>query len=172
MGCGWLFASHWVLAGWPSRGWLAYPWLVLPVLLTYCCWPAVWPSRGVLQKLDLSNFCLHQLVSEQVLILGRYMSFVCKSFVIYPANDHGFIYNDQGKVDIIKSPFFDFSPEVDQSVEEYVDRIVFQLAASIDEQLSYVQWLVDGNTKKFTNVKNLPMPTSSSGDEVFQVEEN
>ncbi|KAL0913043.1 hypothetical protein M5K25_016474 [Dendrobium thyrsiflorum] len=59
-----------------------------------------------------------------------------------PANDHGFIYDDQGKVDNIKSPFFDFSPGVDQSVEEYVDRIVFQLAATIDEQLSSVQWLL------------------------------
>ncbi|KAL0913619.1 hypothetical protein M5K25_017096 [Dendrobium thyrsiflorum] len=61
-----------------------------------------------------------------------------------PANDHGFIYDDQGKADIIKSSFFDFSPGVDQSVEEYVDRIIFQLDATIDKQLSSVQWLVGG----------------------------
>ncbi|KAL0918683.1 hypothetical protein M5K25_010706 [Dendrobium thyrsiflorum] len=89
-----------------------------------------------------------------------------------PANDHGFIYDDLGKVDIIKSPFFDFSPGVDQSVEEYVERIIFQLAATIDEQISSVQWLVGGNTQKSTNVKNLPMQTSSSRDEDFQEEEN
>ncbi|KAL0920476.1 hypothetical protein M5K25_009615 [Dendrobium thyrsiflorum] len=47
-----------------------------------------------------------------------------------PANDHGFVYNTKGQVDILQSPFFDFSPDVDHSVEEYVDRIIFQLAAT------------------------------------------
>ncbi|KAL0906872.1 hypothetical protein M5K25_025401 [Dendrobium thyrsiflorum] len=89
-----------------------------------------------------------------------------------PTNDHGFIYNDQGKVDIIKSPFFNFSPDVDHSVEEYVDRIIFQLAVTIDEQISSVQWLVGGNTKKSTDVENFSMQTNSSGDEIFQEEEN
>ncbi|KAL0914763.1 hypothetical protein M5K25_015140 [Dendrobium thyrsiflorum] len=89
-----------------------------------------------------------------------------------PANDHGFVYNTKGQVDILQSPFFDFSPDVDHSVKEYVDRIIFQLAATIDVQLSSAQWLVDGNTKKSINVMNLPIPTSSSGDEIFQVEES
>ncbi|KAL0911112.1 hypothetical protein M5K25_019225 [Dendrobium thyrsiflorum] len=71
------------------------------------------------------------------------------------ANDHGFIYNDQGQVNIIKSPFFNFTPGVDQSVEEYVDRIIYQLAATIDEQISSVQWLVGGNAKKSTVVESL-----------------
>ncbi|KAL0911359.1 hypothetical protein M5K25_019493 [Dendrobium thyrsiflorum] len=93
-------------------------------------------------------------------------------FLLDPANDHGFVYNTKGQVDILQSPFFDFSSDVDHSVEEYVDRIIFQLAATIDVQLSSVQWLVDGYTKKSTNVMNLPIPTSSSGDEIFQVEES
>ncbi|KAL0913015.1 hypothetical protein M5K25_016444 [Dendrobium thyrsiflorum] len=84
-----------------------------------------------------------------------------------PGIDHGFIYNTKGQVDILQSPFFDFSPDVDHSMEEYVDRIIFQLAATIDVQLSSVQWLVGSNAKKSTNAKNLPMPSSSSGDEEF-----
>ncbi|KAL0916395.1 hypothetical protein M5K25_013902 [Dendrobium thyrsiflorum] len=47
--------------------------------------------------------------------------------------DHGFIYDDQGQDDILNSPFFDINPEVDSTVEEYVERIVFTLAAAIDD---------------------------------------
>ncbi|KAL0903117.1 hypothetical protein M5K25_027471 [Dendrobium thyrsiflorum] len=57
-----------------------------------------------------------------------------------PEQDHRFVYNDQGQIDIIKSPFFDVNPEVDQTVEDYVDRIIFSLAAAIEDQLSLVQW--------------------------------
>ncbi|KAL0922561.1 hypothetical protein M5K25_006552 [Dendrobium thyrsiflorum] len=89
-----------------------------------------------------------------------------------PEVDHDFVYNANGQVNILKSPFFDFTPDEDQSVEEYVDRIILQLAATIDEQISFVQWLVDGNVKKATDDVNPPMQTNSSGDETFQVEEN
>ncbi|KAH0456858.1 hypothetical protein IEQ34_014765 [Dendrobium chrysotoxum] len=59
-----------------------------------------------------------------------------------PKRDHGFVYNDQGQVDITHSPFFDINPEVDQTIEEYVERIVFTLAATIDDQISSVQWQI------------------------------
>ncbi|KAL0927783.1 hypothetical protein M5K25_001993 [Dendrobium thyrsiflorum] len=89
-----------------------------------------------------------------------------------PEVDHGFIYNDKGQVDILKSPFFDFTPEIDQSVEEYVDRIIFQLAATIEEQISCVQWMIVSNAKKSTDDENHPMLTNSSGDEISQPEGN
>ncbi|KAL0916295.1 hypothetical protein M5K25_013793 [Dendrobium thyrsiflorum] len=57
-----------------------------------------------------------------------------------PEQDHEFVYNEQGHADILNSPFFDINSEVDQTVEEYVERIVFTLATAIDDQLSFVQW--------------------------------
>ncbi|KAL0913436.1 hypothetical protein M5K25_016897 [Dendrobium thyrsiflorum] len=57
-----------------------------------------------------------------------------------PEVGHGFVYNANGQVDILKSPFFDFTLDVDQSVEEYVDRIIFQLVATIDEQISFKEY--------------------------------
>ncbi|PKU79891.1 hypothetical protein MA16_Dca012079 [Dendrobium catenatum] len=38
--------------------------------------------------------------------------------------------------------FFNFNLEIDQAVEDYVERIVFTLVGAIDEQLSSVQWRV------------------------------
>ncbi|KAL0914159.1 hypothetical protein M5K25_017668 [Dendrobium thyrsiflorum] len=48
------------------------------------------------------------------------------------------VFNNQGQVDIIQSPFFDVNLEVDQIVEGYIDRIIFSLTAAIDDQLSSV----------------------------------
>ncbi|KAL0920440.1 hypothetical protein M5K25_009578 [Dendrobium thyrsiflorum] len=56
-----------------------------------------------------------------------------------PERDFGFIYNDQGFVNILRLPFFDLNPEVDDSVKEYVERIIFTLSNAIKEQLSTVQ---------------------------------
>ncbi|KAL0908914.1 hypothetical protein M5K25_023428 [Dendrobium thyrsiflorum] len=99
--------------------------------------------------------------------------------MVDPGIDHGFVYNAKGQVDILQSPFFDFTPDVDYSVEEYVDRIIFQLAATIDEQISSVQWTISSKVKKAPDGNPLPSLQSStkifnshsSGDESFQVEE-
>ncbi|KAL0904965.1 hypothetical protein M5K25_027130 [Dendrobium thyrsiflorum] len=66
----------------------------------------------------------------------------CPACIVDPELDHGFVYNDQGQVDILISPFFDVNLEIDRAVEEYVESITFSLAASIDEQLSPVQWQI------------------------------
>ncbi|KAL0923461.1 hypothetical protein M5K25_007519 [Dendrobium thyrsiflorum] len=62
--------------------------------------------------------------------------------------DHGFIYNEQGFVDILRSPFFDFTPEVDDSVKEYMERIIFTLFSSIEEQVCNVQWQITSKPKQ------------------------
>ncbi|PKU83026.1 Beta-glucosidase-like SFR2, chloroplastic [Dendrobium catenatum] len=56
--------------------------------------------------------------------------------------DSGFIYNEQGFVDILRSPFFDVNPEVDSSAEEYLELIIFTLSGAIEKQLSTVQWKI------------------------------
>ncbi|KAL0918829.1 hypothetical protein M5K25_010870 [Dendrobium thyrsiflorum] len=57
-----------------------------------------------------------------------------------PNLDHGFVFDDQGLVDVLHSPFFDIDFENDHTVEEYVDRILFSLATAIDQRRPPVQW--------------------------------
>ncbi|KAL0913611.1 hypothetical protein M5K25_017084 [Dendrobium thyrsiflorum] len=52
-----------------------------------------------------------------------------------PELDSGFVYNEQGFIDILHSPFFDVNPEIDDMVEEYVERIIFTLSSAIKEQI-------------------------------------
>ncbi|KAL0919695.1 hypothetical protein M5K25_011809 [Dendrobium thyrsiflorum] len=59
-----------------------------------------------------------------------------------PEQDHKFVYNDQGQIDVFKSPFFNVNLEIDQTVEDYADRIIFSLAAAIEEQLAPAQWQI------------------------------
>ncbi|KAL0909013.1 hypothetical protein M5K25_023534 [Dendrobium thyrsiflorum] len=65
-----------------------------------------------------------------------------------PERDSGFVYNEQGFVDILRSPFFDLNLEVDDSVEEYVERIIFTLSNTIEEQLSTVQWQITAKPRQ------------------------
>ncbi|KAL0909499.1 hypothetical protein M5K25_020373 [Dendrobium thyrsiflorum] len=54
-----------------------------------------------------------------------------------PEVDHEFVYNEEGFIDLLRSPFFDFNPEVDDFVEEYVERILFTLADFIKEFMAF-----------------------------------
>ncbi|KAL0908418.1 hypothetical protein M5K25_022912 [Dendrobium thyrsiflorum] len=61
------------------------------------------------------------------------------SFVLDPERDHGFVFDDQGFIDIHRSPFFDVDLEIDHSVEDYVERIIYSLATAIDQRQPSVQ---------------------------------
>ncbi|KAL0918174.1 hypothetical protein M5K25_010168 [Dendrobium thyrsiflorum] len=65
-----------------------------------------------------------------------------------PERDSEFVYNEQCFVDILRLPFFDVNPEVDNSVEEYLERIIFTLSNSIEEQLSTVQWQITAKQRQ------------------------
>ncbi|KAL0914210.1 hypothetical protein M5K25_017722 [Dendrobium thyrsiflorum] len=54
-----------------------------------------------------------------------------------PELDSSFVYNEQGFIDILRSPFFDLNPEVDNSVEKYVERIIFTISNAVEEQLHH-----------------------------------
>ncbi|PKU74119.1 hypothetical protein MA16_Dca023852 [Dendrobium catenatum] len=56
--------------------------------------------------------------------------------------DSGFVYDEQGNINILHSTFFNFNPETDNSVEEYVDRIIFTFSEAVEEQLANVQWQI------------------------------
>ncbi|KAL0920874.1 hypothetical protein M5K25_007889 [Dendrobium thyrsiflorum] len=59
-----------------------------------------------------------------------------------PNLDSGFTYDEQGFVDILHSPFFDVNLNIDGMVEEYLERIIFTLSNSIEEQIGNVQWTI------------------------------
>ncbi|KAH0467848.1 hypothetical protein IEQ34_002881 [Dendrobium chrysotoxum] len=59
-----------------------------------------------------------------------------------PEFDYGFVYDQEGFVNILRSSFFDLDLEFDESVENYVNRILFQLSTAIDQRLSSNQWLI------------------------------
>ncbi|PKU70702.1 hypothetical protein MA16_Dca016900 [Dendrobium catenatum] len=56
--------------------------------------------------------------------------------------DYGFAYDEQGNINILYSTFFNFNPEVDSSIKEYMDRIIFTLSEAIDEQLANIKWQI------------------------------
>ncbi|PKU71438.1 hypothetical protein MA16_Dca004280 [Dendrobium catenatum] len=59
-----------------------------------------------------------------------------------PEVDHGFANNSQGQIDILQSPFFDPDWEFEDSVESYVDRILYHLAEMIDKQRPTGHWQI------------------------------
>ncbi|PKU79574.1 hypothetical protein MA16_Dca000920 [Dendrobium catenatum] len=63
-----------------------------------------------------------------------------------PDLDSGFVYNEQGHVDILQS--LDVNPEIDTTAEEYLDRIIFTLSKAIEEQLANVQWQITSDPRQ------------------------
>ncbi|KAL0914092.1 hypothetical protein M5K25_017596 [Dendrobium thyrsiflorum] len=54
--------------------------------------------------------------------------------MVDPEVDHEFAYDSQGQIDILRLPFFDPHWEFVDSVEDYVDCILYHLAEIIDLQ--------------------------------------
>ncbi|KAL0908780.1 hypothetical protein M5K25_023289 [Dendrobium thyrsiflorum] len=57
-----------------------------------------------------------------------------------PNVDHGFLFDDQERVDILGSPFFDVTFGDDSTADEYVDRIIYQLTLAIEDQIPAGRW--------------------------------
>ncbi|KAL0909153.1 hypothetical protein M5K25_019996 [Dendrobium thyrsiflorum] len=65
-----------------------------------------------------------------------------------PDLDSGFIHDEQGFVDILCSPFFDVNLNIDGTVEEYLEHIIFTLSNAIEEQIGNVQWTIIAKPKQ------------------------
>ncbi|KAL0922647.1 hypothetical protein M5K25_006649 [Dendrobium thyrsiflorum] len=59
-----------------------------------------------------------------------------------PDVDHSFLYDDQGRVDILQSPFFYVTFGNDRTADEYVDRIIYQLTLAIEDQIPQGRWYI------------------------------
>ncbi|KAL0916494.1 hypothetical protein M5K25_014014 [Dendrobium thyrsiflorum] len=71
--------------------------------------------------------------------------------------DHGFAFDDQGRTDILHSPFFDVQfSEDDVTIEDYIDRILYQLTLTIEEHILAGHWNI------VSRPTNPPSPTPST----------
>ncbi|KAL0916126.1 hypothetical protein M5K25_013610 [Dendrobium thyrsiflorum] len=61
-----------------------------------------------------------------------------------PEVDHGFVDDANGRTNILRSPFFDPYPGWDLTVDDYINRISYQLARSIEEHLPSGCWTIVG----------------------------
>ncbi|PKU67774.1 hypothetical protein MA16_Dca016943 [Dendrobium catenatum] len=79
-----------------------------------------------------------------------------------PEIDHDFDYNSQGEIDILRSHFYETEWGYDDSIEDYVNRILFCLAETIELQQPRVTWhLIRRSTP--------PPPTTFSWIKAFGV---
>ncbi|PKU69534.1 hypothetical protein MA16_Dca019220 [Dendrobium catenatum] len=65
--------------------------------------------------------------------------------------DHGFAYDFQGDIDIVRSPFFDVGFGFDHTVDDYLNRIIPTLVDIIDEQLPADDWILNGRPPSSPN---------------------
>ncbi|KAL0927408.1 hypothetical protein M5K25_001574 [Dendrobium thyrsiflorum] len=79
-----------------------------------------------------------------------------------PNVDHDFYYDDQGRVDVLRSPFFDVAFENDTTADEYVERILYQLTLAIEDQLPASRWCLVSRRPSSPNPATSPA-TSTRG---------
>ncbi|KAL0929099.1 hypothetical protein M5K25_001039 [Dendrobium thyrsiflorum] len=79
-----------------------------------------------------------------------------------PNVDHSFYYDDQGRVDVLHSPFFDVAFGNDTTADEYVERILYQLTLAIEDQLPASRWCLVSRRPSSPNPATSPA-TSTRG---------
>ncbi|KAL0914351.1 hypothetical protein M5K25_014694 [Dendrobium thyrsiflorum] len=76
-----------------------------------------------------------------------------------PDVDHGFVFDDQGRTDILGSPFFDMHFETDETANDYVDRILYQLTLSIEQHIPPGRYIVN-HPSTSPNLATSPVTTT------------
>ncbi|KAL0924958.1 hypothetical protein M5K25_005819 [Dendrobium thyrsiflorum] len=61
-----------------------------------------------------------------------------------PEDDHGFVYDVHGRIDVSRSPYFDPYPGWDLTVDGYLNRIRYQLAWAVEDLLPTGRWTIIG----------------------------
>ncbi|KAL0921544.1 hypothetical protein M5K25_008627 [Dendrobium thyrsiflorum] len=77
-----------------------------------------------------------------------------------PDVDHEFLYDEQGRVDILQSPFFDVTFGSDRTNDEYVDRIIYQLTLAIEDRIPQGRWYLIGRPSTPPNLAPNPATTT------------
>ncbi|KAL0905025.1 hypothetical protein M5K25_027196 [Dendrobium thyrsiflorum] len=74
--------------------------------------------------------------------------------------DYGFLYDEQGRVDILQSPFFVVTFGNDRTADEYVDRIIYQLTLAIEDRIPQGRWYIIGRPSTPSNLAPNPATTT------------
>ncbi|KAL0909278.1 hypothetical protein M5K25_020130 [Dendrobium thyrsiflorum] len=61
-----------------------------------------------------------------------------------PEIDSGFVFDEEGRTDILSSPFFDVFFGSDETAADYFDRILYQLSCSLEEHIRPGRWIING----------------------------
>ncbi|KAL0907550.1 hypothetical protein M5K25_021965 [Dendrobium thyrsiflorum] len=78
----------------------------------------------------------------------------------YPDVDHGFLYDDQGRTNMLESPFFDVHFGNDETANEYIDRILYQLTLSVEEHIPPGRWYLVSRSPTSSDLATAPTTTS------------
>ncbi|KAL0905608.1 hypothetical protein M5K25_024041 [Dendrobium thyrsiflorum] len=65
-----------------------------------------------------------------------------EAFVWFGDIDHGFVLDNQGRTDILRSPFFDVHFGADETADDYVDKILYQLTLAIEQHHPPGHWYI------------------------------
>ncbi|KAL0916226.1 hypothetical protein M5K25_013719 [Dendrobium thyrsiflorum] len=79
-----------------------------------------------------------------------------------PDVDHGFVFDDQGRTNILRSPFFDVHFGADKMADDYVDRILYQLTLTIEQHNLPGRWYIVNRPSTSTDLATSPT-TSTRG---------
>ncbi|KAL0918187.1 hypothetical protein M5K25_010181 [Dendrobium thyrsiflorum] len=76
--------------------------------------------------------------------------------------DAGFVFDEQGRTDVLGSPFFDVYFEFYETVDDYVYRILYQLSLSLEEHIRPGRWIINRRPPP------PPSPATSPADKVLR----
>ncbi|KAL0903753.1 hypothetical protein M5K25_028152 [Dendrobium thyrsiflorum] len=62
-----------------------------------------------------------------------------------PYLDAGFEYDEEGRTDVLNSPFFDVAFGADPTADEYLDRILYRLTHALEEHITPGCWIIIGH---------------------------
>ncbi|KAL0923380.1 hypothetical protein M5K25_007434 [Dendrobium thyrsiflorum] len=77
--------------------------------------------------------------------------------------DSGFVYDEEGRTDVLNSPFFDVFFRSDETVDDYLDQILYQLSLSLEEHIRPGRWILTGQPPP------PPPPTTSPAARIFGI---
>ncbi|KAL0903630.1 hypothetical protein M5K25_012185 [Dendrobium thyrsiflorum] len=80
-----------------------------------------------------------------------------------PELDSGFVYDEEGRTDVLNSPFFNVFFGSDETADDYLDRILYQLSLSLEEHIRPGRWILTGQPLP------PPPPTTSPAARIFGI---
>ncbi|KAL0925659.1 hypothetical protein M5K25_004024 [Dendrobium thyrsiflorum] len=72
----------------------------------------------------------------------------------------GFVFDEKGRTDILGSPFFDMFFGFDETADDYLDRILYQLSLSLEEHIRPRRWIINSRPPP------PPLPATSPTDTI------